>query len=72
MPANFSGARLWRTIAFVLVAFVSWAAAGTTMLRIPQSPHYRMLQAMQALESFRDRPDSPRANEVFDEFLTLG
>jgi hypothetical protein len=63
---------LARVVVSSAVAYLAYGLGGAAMLVIPGTPHYRLLQQMHVLDSYRNNPDLDAANPAFDEFLRIG
>lgn len=65
-------ASLVRILVSSVVAYLVYGLAGAAMLAIPGTPHYRSLQQMFVLDSYRSNPNLDAANAAFDEWLRIG
>jgi hypothetical protein len=63
---------LARILVSSVAAYLVYGLGGAAMLAIPGTPHYRLLQQMFVLDSYRNTPALDAANAAFDEWLRIG
>ena len=63
---------LARIVLSSVIAYVVYGLGRVAMLSIPGTPHYRSLQQVFVLDSYRNSTDRDAANAAFDEWIRIG